>query len=77
MARGKRSEHDPNRSGTREAHAARQQRGRDYDEHLALRGLLSAMDPDEAFTGPINHGRFITPDYIKDSRSLLEQDRLK
>ena len=32
-------------------------------------------DHDEAMTGPLKH-RFVTPDYVKDSRALLEQERL-
>lgn len=64
MARGQRSEHDPNRSGTRESFLARM---------VGYRH--TGMDPDEAAIAPERRATLRTPDIIRDSRSLLEQER--
>lgn len=34
------------------------------------------LDPDEAMTSPLQLSTLRTPDYIRDTRALLEQERL-
>jgi hypothetical protein len=60
MARGQRTEHDPKRKVTRDL----------------LGYLRPGMDPDEAAIAPKRPQRLVTPDYIRDTRALLEHERM-
>lgn len=46
-----------------------------HNINLKQLGAHVSTDPDEAMTGPEKARKLTTPDYLRDVRALLEQER--